>query len=107
MMLSLVIAGVSPTAQIGPGPAVHRPAVSPDGNVAFRLRAPEAKKVPVIAAGRRLAMRKNGPGVWSEATEARQPDLYTFAFSMDGARFNHPGCPLFNRSYDSAGQSTQ
>src|ERR1035437_9090359 len=87
-ILSLTLAGASLWAQPGRGPAaVRSPEVSPDGKVTFRLRAPNAKEVAVTGIGQRLAMQKDDQGVWSATTEALQPDLYTYAFSVDGATF--------------------
>ena len=73
-------------AQPGRGPApVRSPEVGPDGQVTFRLRAPNAKEVAVTGIGQRLAMQKDDQGVWSAATDALKPDIYTYAFSVDGA----------------------
>jgi enterochelin esterase family protein len=104
-ILFLTLAGASLWAQPGRGPAVRSPEVSPDGKITLRLRAPNAKEVAVTGIGQRLAMQKDDLGVWSATTEALQPDLYTYAFSVDGATFNDPGNPLFKTSYGSAGQS--
>jgi hypothetical protein len=88
MMLSLVFAGVGRRAQTGRGPALHTPDVSLDREVTL-LWAPGATEVAVTSIGQRL------------------PDLYRYAFSVDGANFNHPGAPLFKGSIGSAGQSTR
>ncbi len=93
-------------AQPGRGPApVRSPEVSADGKVTFRLRAPNAKEVAVTGMGERLAMVKDEQGVWSATTATLQPDLYTYAFSVDGVTFNDPANGLFKTSYGSAGQS--
>ncbi len=104
-ILSLTLAGATLWAQPGRGPAVRSPEVSPDGKITFRLLAPNAREVAVTGIGQPLAMRKDDQGVWSAATEALQPDLYTYVFSVDGATFNDPGNPLFKTAYGSAGQS--
>ena len=104
-ILSLTLVGAL-CAQPGRGPApVRSPEVSADGTVTFRLRAANAKEVAVTGMGERLAMQKDDLGVWSATTAALQPDLYTYAFSVDGANFNDPANPLFKTSYGSAGQS--
>ncbi len=89
----------------GPPAAVRSPEVSADGRVTFRLRAPNAKEASVTGLGRPLPMQKDEQGVWSATTDPLKPDLYTYAFSLDGATFTDPGNPLFKTSYGSAGQS--
>ncbi len=84
---------------------MRSPEVAADGSVTLRLRAPNAKEVAVTGLGERLAMVKDDQGVWSAVTKPLQPDLYTYAFSVDGATFNDPSNPLFKTSYGSAGQS--
>ena len=104
-ILSLTLVGASLWAQPGRGPAVRSPEVSADGKVTFRLRAPNAKDVAVTGIGQRLAMAKDEQGVWSATTAALEPDLYTYAFSVDGATFSDPGNPLFKSAYGAGNQS--
>jgi enterochelin esterase family protein len=94
-----------PPARGGFGQAVKSPEVSPDGRVTFRLRAPNAKEVFVNGVGERLAMQKNDQGIWTATTDPMKPDIYSYAFSVDGATFDDPGNPLFKTAYGSAGQS--
>ena len=103
ILLMTLAAGLG--AQPGRGPAVRSPEVSADGKVTFRLRAPNAKEVAVTGIGQRLPMQKDDQGIWSATTDVLQPDLYTYAFSVDGATLNDPGNPLSKSSYGSAGQS--
>ena len=108
MRIALLIALTAATlaAQPGRGPApVRSPEVAPDGKVTFRLRAPNAKEVAVTGIGQRLAMQKDEQGVWSATTDALKPDIYTYAFNVDGANFIDPANPLLKTSYGSAGQS--
>ena len=103
-----VLAGFSLWAQPGPGrpPApVRSPEVAADGQVTFRLRAPEATQVFVTGLGDRLAMQKDEQGVWSVTTGALKPDIYTYSFSIDGAAVTDPANPLVKSSYGSAGAS--
>ena len=81
------------------------PEVSADGKVTFHLRAPNAKEAAVTGIGQRLPMTKDEQGVWTAVTDTLKPDLYTYAFSVDGATFNDPLNPLFKSSYGNAGQS--
>jgi enterochelin esterase-like enzyme len=92
-------------AQPGRGPAVKSPEVSDDGKVTFRLRAPNAKEVTVTGMGKALAMAKDDRGIWSATTDTMQPDLYTYAFSVDGVTMIDSGNPLLKSSYGAAGQS--
>jgi enterochelin esterase-like enzyme len=104
-ILSLTLAGACLWAQPGRGPApVRSPEVSADRKVTFRLRAPNAKEVAVTGIGERLAMVKDDQGIWSATTAPLQPDLYTYAFSVDGATVDDPANPLFKSAYGSAGQ---
>jgi enterochelin esterase family protein len=92
-------------AQPGRGPAVRSPEVSADGKVTFRLRAPNAKEVAVTGIGQRLSMVKDEQGTWSATTDVLQPDLYTYAFSVDGVTMIDPGNPLMKTAYGQAGSS--
>ena len=103
VLLMTLAAGLG--AQPGRGPAVRSPEVSANGKVTFRLRAPNAKDVAVTGIGQRLPMQKDDQGIWSATTDVLQPDLYTYAFSVDGATLNDPGNALSKSSYGSAGQS--
>src|SRR5215475_11833251 len=108
MRIALLIAMAAATlaAQPGRGPApVRSPEVAPDGKVTFRLRAPNAKEVAVTGIGQRLTMQKDDQGVWSATTDALKPDIYTYAFSVDGATFLDPANSLMKSSYGNAGQS--
>jgi enterochelin esterase family protein len=101
----LVMLAAAIEAQPGRGPTVRSPEVSADGKVTFRLRAPNAKEVAVTGIGQRLPMQKDDQGIWSATTDVLQPDLYTYAFSVDGATVNDPANPLSKTSYATAGQS--
>ena len=88
-------------------PAVRSPEVAADGRVTFRLRAPNAREVAVtgIVPGQRLAMQKDEQGVWTATTDPMKPDMYGYAFSVDGATFNDPGNSNFKTAMVGAGQS--
>ncbi len=93
----------------GPMPAVRSPEVSADGTVTFRLRAPNATAVFVTGIGpganARVAMQKDDAGVWSTVVSGLKPEIYTYAFSVDGATFNDPGNQLFKTNYVGGGNS--
>jgi enterochelin esterase-like enzyme len=104
------------------GPIVS-PEVAPDGNVTFRLRAPNAREVFVSGIGRppvppapgapggppgaaRLDMQKNEQGVWTATTpEPMKPGIYQYTFSVDGLRIADPGNNKFQTGFNSANSS--
>ena len=81
-------------------PAQNQGVVSPevhgDRRVTFRLRAPSAQAVALageLAAGsegNRRAMSKGEGGVWSITVGPLAPDIYTYAFWVDGTSFADP-----------------
>jgi enterochelin esterase-like enzyme len=85
---------------------IRSPEIAADGRVTFRLRAPNAKDVILIGFGQKLPMQKDERGVWSVTTaEPLKPDIYTYAFSVDGATFNDPSNGYFKTSYRGGWQS--
>ena len=74
----------------GPPAPVVSPEVAADRRVTFRLRAPNAQEVALTGLGQRLPMVKDEQGIWSVTTAPLDPDIYTYAFSVDGATFNDP-----------------
>jgi len=93
--------------------SVKSPVVNNDGTVTFNLYAPKAVKVtvegdflpkvivdtpfgPQEAQG--SAELKEGPnGIWSYTSEKLQPELYSYAFTVDGMRINDPANVYMNR----------
>jgi len=75
------------------GPAVKSPEVSADGQITFRLRAPNATEVFVNFSGR-TAMTKDDQGIWSATTaKAFEPDYYGYTFIVDGVTLPDPSNP--------------
>jgi len=72
----------------GRGAAIKSPEVLPDGRVAFRLRAPNAKEVVVMLGQTRLQMAKDEQGVWSATSDVLVPNYYTYSFVVDGTTVN-------------------
>lgn len=71
------------------------PEVHSDGKITFRLKAPGSKEVRVQCEGvKSSAMQKDDQGVWSLTTEALEPDIYAYSFSVDGVRMIDPNNPL-------------
>lgn len=69
------------------------PEVHADGRVTFRLRAPGARAVKVLAGELKLnqAMEKDEKGVWSLTIGPVEPGIYDYAFDIDGLRVADPG----------------
>lgn len=68
------------------GPAGPSPQVNADRTVTLRLRAPNAKEVTVAGEldGRPHQLTKDASGVWSATLGPFAPDIYTYAFNVDG-----------------------
>lgn len=80
-------------------PAVAQPLVSPevhsDSRITFRLRAPNAKEVTIrLETVGSKPMQKDERGVWSFTTEPMPPDIYSYAFIVDGLQTTDPANPL-------------
>lgn len=75
---------------------VYSPQVDKEGKVTFRLRAPDAKEVKLAAewGANPEAMAKNDEGIWSVTLGPLQPEIYGYAFVVDGVRMPDPGNPL-------------
>jgi enterochelin esterase-like enzyme len=82
-MVALV--GATATAQ-APAPVVS-PEVSADRMLTLRYRAPDAKQVTAAGEldGKPHPMTKGPDGVWSVTIGPLAPDIYTYAFNVDGA----------------------
>jgi enterochelin esterase family protein len=72
---------------------IKSPEVLPDGRVTFRLSAPKATDVQLMAnfpGGRGLAMTKDANGLWSVTSAALTPELWAYSFLVDGVRTLDP-----------------
>ena len=68
------------------------PDYNKDGSVTFRLRAPQAEKVELecqMFEGTR-PMTKDDEGVWSINVTPHEPDIYPYAFIVDGTKIADP-----------------
>lgn len=93
IMLSLCLApAFTAHAQRGMGPQIESPVVNPDRTVTFNLRAPGADAVQL--SGQFLQgnqpMTKADNGVWSITVGPVEPDLYPYAFVVDGLQVADP-----------------
>ncbi|HNS20821.1 MAG TPA: alpha/beta hydrolase-fold protein [Sedimentisphaerales bacterium] len=80
-------------------PVVAQPLVSPevhsDSRVTFRLKAPNAREVAIrLETVGSKAMQKDEQGVWSFTSELMPPDIYSYAFIVDGVQMIDPANPL-------------
>ncbi len=79
-------------------PQMASPIVNADGTVTFRLRAPQASQVAVTGdfltaeQGDQALMTPADDGAWEYTTpQPLAPELYSYAFTVDGARTTDPG----------------
>ena len=95
------------------GSSVQSPVKNADGTVTFNLYAPQARQVSVsgdflptmkmktpkgeIDAPGSAQLTKNEQGVWSYTTAVLSPELYSYAFNVDGLNINDPANIYMNR----------
>lgn len=91
ILLMVLFVAAAAEAQPGGGrgnqpPPVVSPEVHPDGRVTLRYRAPNATQVTVSGEldGRTHTMTKGADGVWEVTIGPLAPDIYTYAFNVDG-----------------------
>ena len=73
-------------------PGVKSPEYNADGSVTFRCQAPDATQVMLecqMFEGTK-AMEKDSKGVWSITVKPEQPDIYPYAFQIDGTQVADP-----------------
>jgi enterochelin esterase-like enzyme len=70
--------------------------VHPDGSITFRYQDPAAGKVLLILEGvsEPLPMEKDSNGVWSAVTPKLPPEIYGYAFKVDGRAQSDPKNPV-------------
>lgn len=92
---------------------VKSPVINDDGTVTFNLYAPKAVKVTVEGdflpkvivdtpfgpqeSQGKAELKEGANGVWSYTTDKLQPELYSYAFTVDGLRMNDPANVYMNR----------
>ena len=79
------------------GPQVVSPEVNADRSVTVRLLAPKATQITVtgeiLNGAQPAAMTKGEDGVWTATLPAVPPDVYTYAFNVDGVNTPDPRNP--------------
>lgn len=90
---------------IGGGQNIISPEINEDQTITFRLQAPNADEVKLTGdwmpvegwVPGSVLMDKDEKGVWTYTTEALEPDLYGYAFIVDGLRTNDPNNAFLTR----------
>ena len=89
----IVIVMASPLAQ---SPSVVSPEIHPDGRVTVRVFAPTASSVQVfgnwMGPQPPVALNKGANGIWEAVVGPLKPNLYSYAFMIDGVRTADPAC---------------
>jgi enterochelin esterase-like enzyme len=89
------------------GPQIKAVEVHEDRTVTFRLNAPGAKEVTLVAnfLPESLVMQKDDKGVFSGTTGPLEPAIYHYHYTVDGVRGIDPHNPYGQRGADDATQS--
>lgn len=99
LLLLFVFLVVVPSvfAQALPGLAgIRSPKVQPDQRITFSLNAPKASEVSLIFGSKDPApipLKKDEKGIWSVTIGPVAPELYTYAFVVDGLKIVDPSNP--------------
>ncbi len=107
LLAAICICGLASSvfAQTPQRPAPLKSPEAVEGGMAFRLNAPNAKEVILDIEGvSKETMVKNEQGVWS-FTKKLEPDVYDYAFVVDGMRIPDPINPVEKPCYQCNGQS--
>jgi hypothetical protein len=96
-------AGAGPAAQAGrggrgaQGPQVVSPQVNADRSVTVRVLAPKATEITVtgelLNGSDPKPMTKGDEGIWTATLGPVPPDVYTYAFNIDGVNTTDPRNP--------------
>ena len=87
------------------GEEIISPEIHNDKKVTFRLSAPNVKEVKIMGDWMQpegwipgtVPMKKDEKGTWSHTTETLEPELYSYAFLVDGLRINDPNNAFLSR----------
>src|SRR4051794_34924545 len=75
----------SPGGTTGAAARIVSPEIHADRSVTFRIRAPQAAEVSLSLGGAK-PMTKDDSGLWSITVGPLEPEIYEYAFVVDGAR---------------------
>ena len=92
----------------GRGPQVVSPEVGADRTITFRYYAPNAQKVTVSGelAAQTPTMTKGDDGVWTGKIGPLNPDIYAYAFNIDGVTALDPRNPDTKYGYGGFGATS-
>jgi enterochelin esterase-like enzyme len=91
VFVPLVVLPAAPQMKL-PVPAFHSHEVHADGSITFRIFAPTAKvvKVSCDCTASPLTMTRDDFGLWSVTTPPLPPEIYGYAFDLDGVSILDP-----------------
>ena len=86
------------------GPQIKAVEVHDDHTVTFKLNAPTAKEVMLVAnfLPEPMALQKDDKGVFSGTTKPLEPAIYHYHYTIDGVRGIDPHNPYGQRGADDA-----
>jgi enterochelin esterase-like enzyme len=92
----------------GRGPMVISPEIGSDGTVTFRYLDPNASKITVSGElyGETATLTKGDNGVWSASIGPLPPDIYAYAFNVDGVTALDPRNPDTKYGYGGFGATS-
>jgi enterochelin esterase-like enzyme len=105
-------AEVAPAQRGGPqrGPRFVSPEVNADRTVTLRVLAPKADSVrltgEILNGGRSPAFTRDSAGIWSGTVGPLPPNVYTYAFNIDGVNVPDPQNPYI-KTVAATGYATQ
>ena len=76
-------------------PVLVSPDLRPDRTIVFRLWAPKASEVQLSGDwmdGSPVALAKDAQGIWTVTQGPLEPNIYQYAFLVQGARADDPSC---------------
>jgi len=90
---------------LGGGQKLASPQIHENQTVSFHLDAPHAREVKLTGdwmpadgwVPGSMDMAKDEKGLWTYTTDTLEPDLYGYAFLVDGLRINDPGNAFVSR----------
>ena len=110
--IALVLVSEDALAQRGPqrGPRFVSPEVNADRTVTLRVLAPKADSVrltgEILNGSRSPAFTRDSAGVWSATVGPLPPDIYSYAFNIDGVSVPDPQNP-YVKTAAASGLATQ
>ncbi len=107
IMAIITLNGISVLSQQAPwgGEEILSPEIHDNKRVTFRLTASNAKEVKIMGDWMPMdgwtpgaeVMEKNEKGTWSYTSQVLDPELYSYAFLVDGLRVNDPNNAYLSR----------